>query len=679
MANDKHHLDEKPLDLEVHEGETPFAVWSRRLMFLLLIVLCVSFAAPAVGSCSGALGSGGSKLWGTFEVAGQKFDVHEAEFQRLHARYAAVFRLFDPQGQRSLSNDEVWSQVILDEVAKAEGIHVSDDQIAKFIAMHPAFQSGGKFAEDKYRAEMKNLARYAGVDHEGFTSGLKSILRTEIYRGIYASAFTLPQSREAYDEWKKTNTKITVDYVVQPFSALREKARTLPVTDEDLRRAAILPDIVEMRTTPARRGIEAAYVRVHEVTPEQRAAMQLFVESAGLLPKDQSLEAVAWREYFSNKQEGGPYTRQTWIAAHRPAYEKELAAWTALPEPRPEASKPVDPSTVAWPEKPSDVFYKQWRGAVEIEVLGREVLRNMASRAEREGKAFADLLPEFAAMGVRVTSTPEPLTDAELVTKFPEGLGRESELEQAVRTRFRLPEGGAKFAPTALPDPVPACRVSDKPLERGWIALRWTSYEPARERDVLEIREKATDAYRAYRATELARDTLVEIRKKVEDAGGDVAAKRAALRKLAGEAGLSVQEIRRFNARTEKPRPQLLAEDATQDAREAADRAVHRSRIQDDYPLLSKQEAGKIRDPILLDERTLAAYLILLVDKSEPGPIEMDAATLRNERMMRSYQSRTLMGSALGAKELKSRYRMVLTPDGKAATEKDSEKSTESN
>ena len=83
-------MDPKPLDLEEHEKDEPLSVWKRRAMFVLLIGLCVSFAAPTFGTCSGALGSGGVDAWATFSVGGEerivRDDGTDSDHHRVDAR-----------------------------------------------------------------------------------------------------------------------------------------------------------------------------------------------------------------------------------------------------------------------------------------------------------------------------------------------------------------------------------------------------------------------------------------------------------------------------------------------------------------------------------------------------------------------------------------------------------------
>lgn len=667
-------MEEKPLDLETHDAEPPMAVWKRRALFGLLIVLCVAFAAPTFGSCSGALGSGGAEVWGTFTVDGRERVVRADEFERVFQRHAATVSLFfSMEGRKApdVTATDVWDQIILDEVAKAEGVHVSDAQIVKFLGRYPDFQTAGAFDERKYREVLSELGRNGTLDHESLTAAIRSILRVETYRRVFRGAFELASSSEAYEAWKKTNLKLTVDWVAQPYDAVRSRVEALPITDADLKGVATAPPVLEARKIGARRAFEVAFVRTRELTAEQRAAMETFVAASGLLGRDETVNTLSWQWYWSNRNPGEAFSRDVWLRSRTPAYveertrwEAEHKAWQARPEAErgPEPKAPEDPAQQPWPEKPADVYEKYWAARVRAEVLAKIVVRHMALRAERESKSFAELAPDYAALGVRVAATTEPLADADLVDRSPEGLGRDSELPQVVLSRFRMPEDGAAFVPKVAVEPVPTTRLSHLIDERGWMVLRWTALDPARERDVLDVREKAEEYLRSQRVTLAARDVLVELRKKVEAAVGDAAAQAAAFRAEAAAAGLEVRTLRRFHRESSRPTPPIVTDASTPAERASAATVARRNRVQDDYGVLSRTDVGKFRDPVLLDETTQSAYLMLLIEKHEPLPAEMDEATLSMQRMMARYrEQQRVAAEVLAGEALAKRYALELT------------------
>jgi len=657
-------MAETPLDLQEHQGETHWDVWKRRLLFLLLIGLCVAFAAPTFGSCSGAMGTGGSELWGTFEVNGEKVEVRENDFVRAKTRVGALMSFLG--SQERMSDQAVWALLLQDAAARAAGIDVSDEQVQAFLRDRANFVSAdGRFDGERYANRIRAFAQVSAVDHEGITWAIRALRRVDVYMSVWAAAYDVPESQAAFEEWRKENVKLTVDWTVEPYAAMAEKARSLPVSDDDLKRIAHLPKIQAMCTVPARRGVEAAYVRLRDLTPENVAAMRDFVRQAGIRADDLAVDKAAWEVFWAHQGAQEAYSEAAWRRWKGTEYRKKLEEWNALPEPRPADLEPKDPAAVPWPETSNEQFQQMWKPLATKEALAQDVLRQMAERAERENASLASLLPEYEKMGVRVAATDEPLPDDELADKFPDGLGKDSDLDQRVRTQFKLPEGDAQFVPKVLTDPIPATRSVLAVEDRGWFVLRWTSLDPARTRDVLEVRDEATKYYREeYRASELARDALQEIQKAVEAVDG-VPARREALRTAAEAAGLQVETLRRFNRRTEKRTPPNLGTDATDEAKRAAERIRRRNRVLDDYAGLARHEPGMVRQPILLDEATGAAYLMLLVEKHEPDAIEMDASALRSAVMIRRYQSRGKAQQALTPQELTKRFHLELTPAGK--------------
>lgn len=648
-------MDHKPLDLEEHKGESRAQVWTRRIMFVLLIVLCISFAAPTFGSCSGAFGTGGGPVVASFEIGPEKIDVAAAQFERYDLRLRSVYQLFRPGGD--IDEAEVWSALILDEVAKREGIHVSDEQVSRFLERMPEFQTNGAFDPKKYAARIREFQRHTGLDHEGLTAGLRSILRGSVYQSAWLAAYDVPDSRKAYDEWKKRNLKITADYVVQEYAPLRDEALRMPVTEDDLRAARPLPEVTKILAIPARRGIEAAYMRVREITDEHRTKMEEFAASAGVLAADESVAQRAWMQFWDHCKAGGIYSQESWRAWQGRVHDEAVRAWEAAPEAS-RGEKPKDPRDEAYPAEPKDQFEKIWAPHVVKEVLAREVLRHMVLRAERESKGLADLLPAYEAMGVRVVATAEPISDADFNEKFPERLGKDSEFGQSI-LRVRMPDDPATFTPKYMVEPAPTTILNYFPEDRGYVVARITSYEKASSKDVLdpEVRPRVEAYVREHRAADLASGRLKEMRTAVDAAGEGVEARRAAFRDRAAAAGLEVRTLRRFNQRTAKPTP--AADPSGEAAIAAAARTRHRNRMVDDYPVLSRLDLGRMRDPVLADDATGAAYLALVVEKYEPPPIEMDEATLRIQNMILARQSQQAAMEALSAKEVTKRFHLT--------------------
>lgn len=658
-------MDEKPLDLEKHKGDQTTSVWTRRIMFVLLIALCVAFAAPS--DCSG-LGSRTGETLGSYTIAGETRTVRDVEFGKTYESLQAMYALIGRE--RPISSDDVWQHMILADAARAEGVHVTDAQVASFLADVGFAKPDGSFDDAAYRRAVKQLGERAFADRAQVEARLKGAIALMTYMRAWTHPFQIVPSKELYDAWKQRNLLLTVDYVVKPFADFAAQVEAAPITDDDLKSVADLPEAIRERSVPGRRGFEVAYLRVRDVTPEGRAAMKEYLKTAGVFPEDLALESAGYRFYFGNRRAGDAFSRETWIASRMPEYTAAKAAWDAekaewdkKPDPKdPMRAAPEDPSSVKFPEKDVEIYQKYWLVPVTDELLATETLRIMAARAEREAKSFADLLPDFARYGVKVESSTELMTDAEIPAKFPAGLGATSEFAQIVRARFPEPAPGTPFAPKVSPDPVPACNQAALFTERGAFIVRWTEHKPAGLREPTEVRAALEKIERARRVSKAARDFLADLRKKAEE---DAAAKgdglAAALRRQAAAAGAEVHTLRRFSNSSFRPRPPETTD--TPERKALAARVTHRNRVHDDYLVLFRGEEGKFRDPILHDEATGAAYLELLVSKTEPTPLEMDDSELSIERSGRRMQDQTLISNALSMATLEKRYDVVFSPE----------------
>ena len=136
-------MEENPLDLEQHQEESLWDVWKRRLMFVLLIALCITFAAPSFGGCETALGSGGSEIYGTFRVDGELVEVSRSHFDGTWQRLARTMTVV--QSRPPESDEAIWAHIILNAAAEREGIHVPRSRVDRWLARQAMFQQGGAF------------------------------------------------------------------------------------------------------------------------------------------------------------------------------------------------------------------------------------------------------------------------------------------------------------------------------------------------------------------------------------------------------------------------------------------------------------------------------------------------------------------------------------------------------
>jgi len=661
--DEKHTFEPEMLDPDAHEGDTVTSVWKRRMILVLLIILVVAVAAPTFGGCSGFFST--RKIVASYEVAGRSYDVSEEELARAHTNLHSMMLLLGlqrglPEGDAGVN--EALRKLMLASAAKASGVRVPDAQIAELLESRPQFQVAGKFDEGRYRAALSSFSR-GGMTHEFLCDILRTELLAETYEQLGAVMFEVVPGDGAYDAWKKRSIKLSVEFVASPYEAQRAKIEAMQPSIEELDKIAAMPAVKSILAVPPRKTIEVAYLKVEDMTDEQFAAAKKFAEDAELFTEDRPLDAEAFVLFHTDRESN--FTKAHWGELHDPEYPARKRAWEAdhatwEKEPkegrRQEPAEPKDP-TIGYPaEEPAQ--FPLWKDRAQKEVLAQKITTHLAVRAEREVKSLAEVGAEYARFGVKVVKNPEPLADDAIVEKFPDPVARDSEFDQVARVIFRAPAEGAVFKPQYQTQAVPTTRQSEKLHDRGYMVMRLDSCDPARQYQVGERREAVLEYWRKYQIAEAAKTLADEIRKKAEAASPDVAKVAEAMEKAAAEAGLSAQSIRRFNRTTDAPKPPVAAAGQTlsPEIQAAARRITERNRVQQDYQTLSSLDVGKLRDPVLVDEKSGAAYVIAVTEKHEPLPVEMRDADLNQEEYAAAQKARMKFDSLFGYEALVKRF-----------------------
>lgn len=653
-------MTEKPaLDPELHEDDTLTSVWKRRMVLVLLIVLVVAVAAPTFGGCSGFFST--KKTAATFEVAGRTISVDDEQLGQFTLRYMSAMRMLgiDPAvGEGEDVSKGILRRMMLDALAKAEGVHVPDSQVTEIIRSRPQFQVGGKFDEGRYRAEMSNFSR-GGLNHHYVSEMLRVRIRSDEYEQLGATAYQVIPGGEAYDAWKKRSVKLTVDYVAVPYEAQRERIASIQPSEDDLQKIAGLPAVKALLAVPPRKTIEVAILKVEEMDAERFAAAKKFAEDAEIFSEERPLEAEAFVQFHGDRDY--VFTKEHWgrlkdpeYPAKRRKYDEDHLAWEKQPkESRGEEPKePADPKA-GYPEEERAQF-PLWRERVEKEILARHIVKDLVTKAEREGKALSEVAADYARFGVRVVKNAEPLSDTEIVEKFPDPVARDSEFDQVAIVGFRAPAEGAVFKRQYHSQPVPTTRLADRIGDRGYMVASLESCDAARQYTLAERAEQVVDFWHKHQVVEAAKSVAEEIRKKAEAAQPDAAKVAEALRAAAAEAKLEVQTLRRFNRSTESPRVPVAAagETLSPEVQAIARRIALRNRVQQDYQLLSGLDVGKVRDPVLVDEKLEAAFVVVVTEKYEPRPVEMRDEELRSDRYGLAIQAKSKIDQVFAYEEL---------------------------
>jgi hypothetical protein len=663
--DEKHTFEPEMLDPDAHEGDSVTSVWKRRMILVLLIILVVAVAAPTFGGCSGFFAS--RKVAATYEVAGTTYDVSEDDLARTHNHLNSMMLLLGmqrglPEGEAGVN--EALRKLMLASAAKASGVRVPDAQITELLESRPQFQVAGKFDEGRYRTALSNFSR-GGLTHEFLCDALRLELLAETYEQLGAVMFEVVPGDGAYDAWKKRSVKLSVEFVTSPYEAQRARIEAMQPTIEELDKIAALPAVKSILAVPPRKTVEVAYLKVEDMTDEQFAAAKKFADEAEIFSEDRPLDAEAF-VLFHNDRESN-FTKAHWGEIHDPGYparkkafDADYAAWEKEPKEgrRQEPAEPKDP-TIGYPtEEP--LQYQLWKDRAQKEVLAQRITNHLAVRAEKDVKSLADVGAEYARFGVKVVKNPEPLADDEIVAKFPDPVARDSEFEQVVRVIFKAPAEGAVFKPQYQTQAVPTTMLSERIHDRGYMVLRLDSCDPARQYQVGERREAVLEYWRKYQIAEAAKTLAEEIRKKAEAASPDVAKVVEVMEKAASEAGLTAQSIRRFNRTTDAPKAPVAAAGQTlsPENQAAARRIAERNRVQQDYQALSSLDAGKLRDPVLVDDKTSAAYVIAITEKHEPLPVEMREADLNQEEYAAAQKARMKFDTLFGYEALAKQFNL---------------------
>jgi hypothetical protein len=318
----------------------------------------------------------------------------------------------------------------------------------------------------------------------------------------------------------------------------------------------------------------------------------------------------------------------------RADWVKQKAEWEKKPADT-RGAEPPEPKDPGADYPAPERAFPLWRERVEKEVVARAIVAHLAEAAERAGKSLTEAAAEYARFGVKVARNAEPLSDADIVKDFPDAIARDSEFDQVAITEFKAPAEGVTFKPRYHGKPVPTTRLAERLADRGFMVLRLEACEPPRQFALQERRQPVVDFWRTYQTTEGARALAEEIRKKAEAAGPEVEKMVAAMKQAAADAGLSLETLSRFCGTSDAPKPPVAesGKELSPQLAALARKIALRNRVQTDYQLLSGLAVGKLREPVLADEKASAAFAVLVTEKIEPKPVEMSEEDLRRERL----------------------------------------------
>jgi hypothetical protein len=148
--------------------------------------------------------------WGQFtlESTGKTMDIGEDEYRQISQR---LNRLSSAMGQRqNVSEDAIWSFIIMREEARASGLEMSDQDVASFISSQVL--GGQPVSREMYTHIWSDVLGFSSArDMEEF---FRELLLGRRYASIKAEAAGLVTADEVYLQWRQDNERFDYDGVV---------------------------------------------------------------------------------------------------------------------------------------------------------------------------------------------------------------------------------------------------------------------------------------------------------------------------------------------------------------------------------------------------------------------------------------------------------------------------------
>lgn len=674
-------MEDNPLDLEFHEEEdSVFSVVKRRIMFVVLIGLCVAMAAPSFASCESALGGRTEGLAGRYQVGEETVQYSHQDFNKARLRLWAANRIMGRQGADD-DDQSVWHFLLLDSAAKAAGIHMPREEVGRrLLEGGPVFRefvaTDGQIDGAKYAAYVES-ATGGQVSPETATQALTEMLRGNEYLMLHGAVAMTTTERDAFEAWRKDNPKLSVTYAALPFATFEAEVAATKPTDDELRLIQQDPKLREQFRIPSRRKVESAFLRIRDLSAEDVERMRAIALEEGLLDPEEpeyDLDVKAFEIYHRDRSR--VFTKEGWLQLRDADVAPWLTGAASNDGSEDGGGDDEDGSTedVAYPDSDEQRFEDFWRPWARREWLARAVVERLAEVARRDGRSFAEVAQEapFAALDVQVVENEELLAADEFAESYPEGLARESEFANLLRGELTGPADGATFLPKVRPGAIGTTNVMTRLADRGSMVLRLSAWQPPRDMEPAEIRERddLLAAWRQWKVEDMVSKRLKSLVEEVEG-GADLTA-------AAEAAGLSVRRLERFH-RTERrltPPSADPGEELSPELAALAERIRHRNRVVERYGELRNLDVGALLLPPRIDPVAEAGLLIRLDAKDAPSPREMGERELQGQLQTQRLEQRMELFQMVDFDSLAERFQLEIFEEEAPATD-DSETPTE--
>ena len=189
-----------------------FRKYEKPLLAFAVVFTVVVFAFfPSMGGISDVLGGAGAagSLMGSFTVAttGEQFDVSRVDFNRT---YRALAR-FRSGPQSDLSEESVWSHLMLLEDARGAGLQVTDAELGD--ALKGSFPPGTLTA-DFYTVLWRDSLQFPSA--RAFEDFFRETLLVQRWVEALESSARVVDAEAVFQRWKVDNELFDLDVLVFP-------------------------------------------------------------------------------------------------------------------------------------------------------------------------------------------------------------------------------------------------------------------------------------------------------------------------------------------------------------------------------------------------------------------------------------------------------------------------------
>lgn len=276
--------------------------WITWLIFGAIIVVFVVAFGPGANGCAGAGPGGGVADAGGYAAKVNGREISTADFNQAYGNFFRQYQQqmganFTPEMAEQLRLkdtvlDRLVERELLIDAAKAQGLAVGDEEVAKAIQQIPAFQKDGAFDFETYRSVVQNAI---GVTPDRFEADLREdLLREKVLAQLRQAAKATDDEVKA--EFVRDNNRANLSFVRFPTSQFTAAAQPTDAQVQAL-----------LATDEGKKRVEEEFQRqaFRFKKPKQVSAQHILVK----LPEDateaQVAEAKTKLEEAKKKIEGG--------------------------------------------------------------------------------------------------------------------------------------------------------------------------------------------------------------------------------------------------------------------------------------------------------------------------------------------------------------------------------------